>query len=70
MGVVVPQDLPFDCVLAAASTGASEMAKKLADKILKGVELKSMAMQPHVTDQFFEAYFRCVSLQEFSHNPV
>jgi hypothetical protein len=58
MGSIVPHDLPFDCVLAAASTRSSEMAKKLSDKILKGVENKSMSLQSHVTESFFEAYFR------------
>ena len=58
MGAVVPHDLPFDCVLAAASNRASEMAKKLADKLLKSVESKSISIQSHVADPFFEAYFR------------
>ncbi len=58
MSAIVPSELPFDCVISAASARASETAKKLADKILKCVEMKSISIPAHFFESFIESYLR------------
>ena len=60
MSAVVPTELPFDCVVAAAAVQANEAAKKIADKIFKCIENKSISMLAHLSEEFLESYLRFV----------
>ena len=68
MSAIVPMDLPFDCVISAASARANESAKKLADKIFKSLETKSISIPAHCFETFLESYLRSSTVDYLHRN--